>query len=450
MKDKTTEIFKNAPIPKAVMLNIIPSIISMIMVLIYNLADAFFIGQTKNAYMVAAVSVATPAFLLFMAIGILFGVGGTSYISRMLGEGKPEKAKSTSSFCFWTGMGIGVICMVGICIFIDPLCKMIGTSPDTVEYAKQYLNIVAIGVPFVIVSNSFSNIIRSEGKANIAMTGVIIGNVANIILDPIMILVFGWDVIGAAIATVIGNVLAVLFYMWHIAGKNSILSISPKDYRIKDHIAIGVLAIGIPACLNSVLLSSSNIVVNNLMNKHGDMAVAGLGVAMKVNMIVVMLLIGLGTGIQPLLGYCYGAGDKKRFLGTLKFSMCLALGLSIVMTVICYAGAGPMVSAFLEDQDAFGFGMQFARTLIYSGPVLGILFVLVNTIQAMGAAIPSLILSISRQGLVYIPVLFVFNVLFDSPSMLVAAQPVTDYIAVILSFIMFLIAFKRAKVFQDK
>ena len=167
-------------------------------------------------------------------------------------------------------------------------------------------------------------------------------------------------------------------------------------------------------------------------------------------MIVVMLLIGLGTGIQPLLGYCYGAGDKKRFLGTLKFSMCLALGLSIVMTVICYAGAGPMVSAFLEDQDAFGFGMQFARTLIYSGPVLGILFVLVNTIQAMGAAIPSLILSISRQGLVYIPVLFVFNVLFDSPSMLVAAQPVTDYIAVILSFIMFLIAFKRAKVFQDK
>ena len=171
MENKTTELFKNAPVPKAVLGNIIPSIISMIMVLLYNLADTFFIGKTGNAYMVAAVSVATPAFLFFMAVGMLFGIGGTSLISRMLGEGNREKAKNTSSFCFWTGLVIGTVSMVLIWIFVEPLCRMVGASEDTAGYAAQYLNIVAAGIPFLILSNTFSNIIRAEGNAKIAMAG---------------------------------------------------------------------------------------------------------------------------------------------------------------------------------------------------------------------------------------------------------------------------------------
>lgn len=441
--DKTTEIFRDAPIPKAVFYNIVPSVISMIMVLVYNLADTFFIGQTKNAYMVAAVSLATPAFLIFMAIGILFGVGGTSLISRMLGEGKNERAKNASAFCFWTGIAVGVIGMLFIWVTIEPLCKVVGSSADTVEYVKQYLLIISVGVPFLIVGNSFSNIIRAEGKANKAMMGMILGNLTNIILDPIMILGFGWNVAGAAVATVIGNIVAAAFYIFHFVSGKSMLSIHPKHYMAAGGIAAGVLGIGIPASLNNILMSVSNIVVNNLMAHHGDMAVAGLGVAMKVNMIVVMLLIGVGTGIQPLLGYCFGAGNRKRFVGVLKFSLCLAVALSAVMTVICYAGAGPMVNAFLEDADAYGYGMEFARILIISGPVLGILFVLVNTIQAMGAALPSLVLSVSRQGLVYLPVLALFNQVFDTPKMLVMAQPVTDYIAVALAAVLCIVAFYK-------
>ena len=183
MKDNTTEIFKNAPVPKAVISNIIPSIVSMIMVLVYNLADTFFIGQTKNAYMVAAVSVATPAFLFFMAVGMLFGIGGTSLISRMLGEGNSDKAKNTSSFCFWTGLSIGIFAMILIWIFVTPICRVIGASDDPLDYATQYLRIVAIGIPFLIVGNSFSNIIRAEGHAKTAMMGMIIGNMMNIILE---------------------------------------------------------------------------------------------------------------------------------------------------------------------------------------------------------------------------------------------------------------------------
>lgn len=441
--DKTTEIFRDAPIPKAVYFNIIPSVISMIMVLVYNLADTFFIAQTKDAYMVAAVSLATPAFLIFMAIGILFGVGGTSFISRMLGEGKKEMAKKASSFCFWTGTVVGILGMVFIWVAIDPLCKIVGSSADTQEYVKEYLLILSVGVPFLIIGNSFSNIIRAEGKASKAMMGMILGNITNIILDPIMILGFGWNVVGAAVATVIGNVVGAVFYIAHFLSGKSMLSIHPKNFMAAGGIAVGVLGIGIPASFNSILMSVSNIVVNNLMAHHGDMAVAGLGVAMKVNMVVVMLLIGVGTGLQPLLGYCYGAGNRTRFLGVLKFSIGLAIILSAIMTVICYAGAGPMVRAFLEDADAYDYGMQFARTLILSGPVLGVLFVLVNMIQAMGAALPSLLLSVSRQGLVYLPVLFLFHKVFVTARMLVMAQPVTDYMAVLLATVLGIVAFRN-------
>ncbi len=442
-QDRTVELFENAPVPKAVFLNIIPSIISMLMVLVYNLADTFFIGQTKNPYMVAAVSLATPAFLFFMAVGMLFGIGGTSLISRMLGQGRKKEACHACSFCFWSGAIIGIVGMCIILFGIDPISNLVGATPDTMVYVRQYLAIVSLGIPFLIISNTFSSIIRAEGKANKAMMGMILGNVANIILDPVMILAFGWDVRGAAAATVIGNVLSAVFYIIHYVSGSSLLSIHPKMYRIGGKIASGVFAIGIPASLNSILMSTSNILVNKLMKVHGDMALAGLGVAMKVNMVAVMLLIGVGTGIQPLLGYNFGSGNRKRFLSVFRFSLILAVSLSIVMSLICYLGAGPMVNAFLEEKQAYGFGMQFARVLIISGPVLGVLFVMINAIQSMGAAVPSLILSISRQGLLYIPVLFTFNAIFHTAKTLVLAQPITDYLAVILSILLFIIAFRK-------
>ncbi len=437
MQDKTTEIFRDAPVPKAVISNVIPSIVSMIMVLVYNLADTFFIGQTKDAYMVAAVSVATPAFLLFMAVGMLFGIGGTSLISRTLGEGNEQKARNASAFCFWTGLVIGIISMAVIFIFAEPVSLAIGASGETVGYASQYLRIVSTAIPFLIIGSSFSNIIRAEGNAQTAMMGMVIGNLINIVLDPVMILGFGWNVAGAAIATVLGNVFSAVFYIGHMLSKKAMLSIHPKYFKAKEGIAAGVFAIGVPASLNSILMSVSNIIVNNIMSGYGDMAVAGLGVAMKVNMIVVMLLIGLGTGIQPILGYCFGAGNRKRFLDVLKFSMILAFAISAVMTAVCYCGADPLVHAFLEDEDAFSYGMSFARIYIYSGPVIGLMFVFVNAIQSAGAALPALVLSISRQGLIYLPVLFLFRRIFDSAVMLAAAQPITDYMTTLLSVVLF-------------
>lgn len=439
----STDVFRDAPVPKAVLSNIIPSIISMIMVLVYNLADTFFIGQTKNAYMVAAVSLATPVFLIFMAVGMLFGIGGTSLISRMLGEGKNKFAKHTSSFCFWTGLVVGVVAAILILVFTEPICRTVGASDDTIDYATQYLGILAIGIPFLIISNTFSNIIRADGNAKKAMLGVVLGNIANIVLDPIMILGLGWNVAGAAIATVIGNVVSTVVYLTHLMSSNTMLSIKPSDYRISGKIVGGVLAIGVPASLNSILMSSSNIILNNMMSDYNDMAVAGLGVAMKVNMIVVMLLIGLGTGIQPLLGYCYGAGNRKRYMAIFRFSCVLAVAISVVMTLICYLGAAPLVTVFLDNDNAFTYGFEFSRILIISGPLLGVLFVLVNAIQATGAAVPSLILSISRQGLVYLPMLFLFSHASSSAHMLVLTQPVTDYVAIVMALCLFIYTMKK-------
>lgn len=446
--DKTQQIFRDAPVPKAVLYNAVPSIVSMLMVLVYNLADTFFIGQTKNPLMVAAVSVSTPVFLLFMAIGMLFGIGGTSLISRMLGEGKKEMAKHISSFCFWTGLVIGIVSMVAVMVFAEPICRGIGASNDTIGYASEYLRIVALGIPFLILGNMLSNIIRAEGQATIAMMGMIIGNLVNILLDPVMILGFGWNVAGAAIATVLGNVFAALIYVCHLMSRKTMLSINPRLYSVRGHIASGVLAIGIPASLNSILMSVSNIVINSFMAKHGDLALAGLGVAMKVNMIAVMLLIGVGTGIQPLLGYCYGAGNIKRYNSVLKFSLGFAFCLSMVMSAICFLGAAPLARAFLDNDEAFSYAFSFSRILIASGPILGLLFVFMNAIQSMGAAIPALILSVSRQGIIYIPILLIISAVNNTPANLAMTQPLTDYCAVVLAFILFMVA--HHKYFKKK
>lgn len=339
MKDKQTdslEIFKSAPVSQAVLKNTIPAMVAMMMVLIYNLADTFFIGMTNDALMIAAVSLVTPVFLLFMAVGTVFGIGGTSVISRAMGEGRKEYAKKVCSFCMWSCIIVGIVMVVVIFAFMDTILKMLGASEDTIKYAREYLSIVTAAGPFVLISNCYANIIRTEGKAGMAMFGQLAGNLLNVILDPILILGFGWNVAGAAIATALSNLISAAYYVGYFKFGKSMLSISLKDFSVKDNILKGVLAIGIPAALGDVLMSLSSIVLNSRMAKYGDMAVAGVGVAMKVTVITGMICIGFGQGIQPLLGYCIGAKNLKRYKDSLRFSVIVGFGLSAFMTIICY------------------------------------------------------------------------------------------------------------------
>ena len=427
---KSMELFSNAPVSQAVLKNALPAMAAMLMVLVYNLADTFFIGQTHDALQVAAVSLATPVFLIFMAVGTMFGIGGTSVISRAMGEGRTEYAKKVCSFCMWGCVAAGIVMSVCMLIFIDPILSLVGASADTWNLAKTYLMIVVCCGPFVLISNCYSNVVRTEGESAKAMMGTLIGNLLNVVLDPILILGFGWNIAGAAIATVIGNVIGAGYYIAYFVRGKSSLSISLKDFTVKNKVASAVLAIGVPAALGSVLMSVSQIIINSQMAEYGDMAIAAMGVAMKVVTITGMVSMGLGQGVQPVLGYCVGAELWDRFKKVLRFSLVFAFLLSAVLTGICYLFTNQIVSAFLTDTTAFGYAVQFSRILLTTSFLFGVFYVLTNALQAMGAATAALVINVSRQGIIFIPALFILKAVMGMTGM-VWAQPVADIVSLV-------------------
>ena len=220
------------------------------------------------------------------------------------------------------------------------------------------------------------------------------------------------------------------------------LSISPKDFTLKENVCKNVLIIGIPASLASLLMSVSQIIMNSCMAAYGDMAVAGIGVAMKVTMMTGMVCIGLGQGVQPLLGYCIGAKNWERYRKALRFSLCFALLLSLVLTGLCYLFTDQIVHAFLTDESAFRYGLTFSRILLSTSALFGVYYVLTNALQAMGAATPSLIINLSRQGLIYIPALFILESVLGVTG-LIWAQPVADVLSILLAVVLYIRRYRK-------
>ena len=368
----------------------VPTMISMLVVVIYNMADTFFIGQTKDPLQVAAVSLATPVFMIFMALGHLFGIGGSSAISRALGERHKDRACHISSFCCYGSLGLGVIVAILSVLGMETILHLIGASVNTIGFARQYLAIIAIGAPFIMFSTAFANILRGEGASRESMVGNLLGTVVNIILDPIMIL--------------------------------------------GDGIVSGVAGIGIPASLNNILMSFANIILNQALVGYGDTPVAAMGVAMKSNMLVVLLQIGLCVGIQPLIGYNYGARNKKRLMSVFKFTGFVSIIMGTILTLFMIVARKTMIQMFINDAEVVQYGIQMVVALQLSAPFLGILFLCINTIQGMGKALPSLILTICRQGLIFIPLIFVLNAMFGLDGV-IYAQPAADYLSIVVAIL---------------
>ena len=269
------------------------------------------------------------------------------------------------------------------------------------------------------------------------MTGQVLGNFLNIILDPIMILGFGWNIKGAAIATVIGNIVGAAYYIiYFLRGKSKFLSISPKEFSAGNGICSGILSIGIPSALGSFLMSISQIIMNSLMSSYGDMALAGVGVAMKVTMMTGMIAMGIGQGVQPLLGWCVGAKDKIRYKKIFRFSLIFAFTVSVVLTAICYVFVSRIAASFVNEQSALDFAVRFSKILLTTSSIFGIYFVFVNALQASGATVSSFILNISRQGIIYIPLLFVFSH-FLGANGLIWAQPAADILSLFLAVVLY-------------
>lgn len=446
--NNNNDVFEKYPIPKAVFTMATPTMLGMLVTIFYNMADTFFIGKTNDPNQVSAVSLATPIFMLLMALGNVFGVGGSSFISRALGQGNNEKVKKISSFCFYgciiSGFVVGVIFTFGI----DIILKLIGTSENTHDFAKEYLQILFVGAIFVVMSFAFSNLIRGEGNAKTSMIGMMIGTIVNIVLDPIMILTLDMGVVGAGIATVIGNICSVIFYLQYFLRGNTRLSISPKDFKIQG-IINGVLLIGIPASFNNLLMSVSNIVLNIYLKDYGDYAIAGMGVAMKANMLVVMLQLGLASGIQPLVGYNFGSKNYQRMKHIMNFSMIVNVVIGVVLSSIYLLFTDNIVMIFIKDAQVVEYGSKMLKALMLSGALIGIMFVFSFSFQAMGKAIPSLILSISRQGFVFLPVLIISSKLLGLNG-IIYAQPIADLCSLCIALIMFLVISKQFKIQENQ
>lgn len=443
--DKNIEKINQTSVPKAVAKFAVPALISMMVIVIYNVADTFFIGQTGNEYQVAAVSLTTPVFLLFMAIGMMVGVGGTSVISRSLGEGNGNYAKEVSAFCFYISIMIGCVLIGLFWICMPYILQCLGISPETEEYAHDFLKVLAIGAPFIIVSQALSNIIRSEGRAKDAMFGVILSAVVNIILDPILIFGLNLGVIGAATATVFGSICAVAFYIYYFSKEKTILSISPRLFKFDKKIISAVFSIGTPVFFMELLMSISSIILNNFLAYYGDAELAAMNVAMKASMVIILLQMGLGQGIQPLLGYHYGSKNFERFKEVVRFTIYCTVFLGSILSAICWIYADLIVKKFIDNSTVVEYGTIMVKALLVSGPIVGILFIFTNALQAMGKAKPSFILSLSRQGIIFIPLLFILNVLLGF-SGIIYAQPITDFLSLLIAFALY---YREAKGFPS-
>ncbi|MBO5100503.1 MAG: MATE family efflux transporter [Treponema sp.] len=449
--NKNIEIFENYSVPKAVFTMAIPTITSMIVSVFYNMVDTFFVGQTGDPNQVAAVSVATPVFLFLMAAGNIFGVGGASFVSRALGEKNYDKVKNISSFCFYTGILVGLLGTFLLLTFMTPILKAVGTSENTFKFAKDYLFWTALGGPFIVLQCAFSNLVRSEGASQKAMIGMMIGTITNIVLDPIFILdsflgipCLNLGVSGAAIATVIGNIVSVIIFLSHTISNNSVLTLSFNYYKIRNGILKGVLLIGLPASLTNILMSCSDIITNNLLVTYGDIHVAAMGIAKKANMLVIFVQFGIGMGIAPLIGYNYGAKKINRMKSIMKFSMLCTLVTGFILTAIYFIFTKQILSIFINSQEVIQTGIIVLRALMISGPLLGIMFVFNFTFQSMGKAIQSLMLAVSRQGFVFLPLILLLKSLYGLEGVVIA-QPIADLVAIIIALGMFLSINKELK-----
>ena len=421
---------------RQVISNIIPAIMVGLMILIYNLADTFFIAQTNDPIQIAAVSLASPIFMLLITSGIIFMAGGMSCISRALGAGENQRANNIASFCIWAGIFSGLLLTIIFTIYIRKILILIGASVQTFVPSYAYLSIVIASAPFVLFSMASEGILRAEERAVHAMNGQIIGNVLNIILDPIMILYMKMGITGAAIATVIGTVAGAAYYIGYFLSGVSSLRIHVKNFKIKNGVALGVIAIGIPACLDPFLMSISQMIMNSLMSAYGDMAIAAAGVSMRVEHIAVLIAMGAGQGVQPLLGFCVGAKDWEKYKAILKFTLKLTISVSLFMVIMCYIFTGNIVRVFLIEPESFNYAVKFLRIKLSSSVLFAIFFIFVNALQAMGAAKASFILSICRQCFLYIPALFIMNYLMGEYG-LIWALPVAELLSLLQTFLIY-------------
>ena len=411
---KKTEIFETMPVPKAVAKLGIPTVVSCLVMVLYNLADTYFVGFINSPAQTAAVTYAGPVLLAFNAVNNLFGTGCSSLMSRALGSKDYDTVRRTSAFGFYSAVFFALLFSAASVALQPQLLNLLGVDANAETATKQYMFwTVTLGAAPAILNVVLSFLIRSEGSAGPASIGVISGCVLNVILDPIFIMPWGLNMgaAGAGCATFISNCVACLFFFVFLVRKrkSTFVCINPKLFGFRKSIVFGSFAVGIPAAIQNLLNVTGMTVLNNLTAPFGTAAVAAMGLTHKVNMVPMYISMGIGQGIMPLVGYNYSGGNGERMKKSILYTLKLTVIFIVTASALYYFFSDGIIRMFMKDADIVSYGGSFLRGFCLGLPFLAVDFLAVGIFQAVGMGKESLIFAILRKVALEIPALFVLN-----------------------------------------
>lgn len=407
MDTENLHYFEKAPIAKAVAHFAVPMMLGMSMSVIYSILNAFFLGTLGNTAMLTALALTLPLFAAIMALGNLIGMGSGTFISRLLGEKKLDDVKHVSSFAFYSSLVLGLILMAVGLPLIDSIVNGLGATPDSFGFTKDYVTIMIIGSPFVVLFFTLENIVRSEGAAMTSMIGMILSVVVNIILDVLVIYVFHWDVIGVASATVISNLAASVYFAFHIGSKSQFLTVSIKWFKANKDILSNVFKIGVPVFVMSIFLGAMSLIFNRFLVEYGEQAVAAFGISSRLLQFPEVILMGLCEGVVPLIAFSFTA-NKLRMKQTIGFTIKGIIVLAVVFGVVVFLISDHLIGLFTNDPQLIEMGSYILHVTFLSLFITGMTSLFTGIFQATAQGTASFIMSII-QGITLIPVLFIAN-----------------------------------------
>lgn len=427
------ELFAHAPVPKAYMHLALPVVLGMVASMVYNLVDTFFVAQTGNADLVAGVTLGAPLFSFMLAIGDIFGLGGSALLSRLLGKGKRAQVRALSSFCLYAAVALSLVITALLLGFKQPILTLLGATAATRAYAGAFYTMLAGGATFIIVSLVPGNIIRTEGLAKQSMIATVAGTALTIVLDPLFLFGFHWGAGGVGLANVLGYALNTGLLLWFTQTQAQYLSIAPRVAKASPHALGAILAIGIPASLTNFMQSLGTMLLNQRLAAHGANAVAAMGIAQKVYMIVMLIMVGFAFGAQPLIGYNFGAKARQRLNEILRFDFRVEIGYALFAAGVLILLAPQIVALFMNQPTIVAMGSLMLRALLSTTPFIGAILVFTTVFQSVGQSLSALIMAVARQGVIFAVVLWLLPQWFGFAG-IVWAQAVSDLLTCAIGY----------------
>ena len=432
---QSKDYLAGAPVPESYLKMSLPVVAGMVISLIYNLVDIYFISLTGKTELIAGASLCTPVFTMLIALGDIFGLGGSSAVSRLLGGQKREHARQMSALSAWSALSCGLVTGLVLLLAKEPLLRLLGADEGTLVHASAYLGWICAAAPFVVFCFVPVNILRSEGKVREVFIGSVLGSVSNIILDPLMIFGLKLGAGGAALATFLAYLIKTLYFVWMMTHKAEIVVLQPSYLRLSSADLFEILRIGVPACVTNLAQSLAVMLTNRALTSYGNESIAGYGIASKVLMVATMVLMGFAYGGQPIIGYSHGSNNRKRLREIIRFAFLFEICLALAFTALLFFGAPVFLRIMSASEDVLARGTQALRYMSSSLVFMVICLVSSCIFQSVRQAGGALAISISRQGVIFAILLYVFSSAFGLCGILLA-QPAADVLTAVLSLIL--------------